>query len=78
MPIFAGIMPQAPKKRITFYQHPDQPRKDLLLMALDWTPEQILAYHEQCKVQHRALFGETEREQLTKGRKIVVRKLDNF
>lgn len=66
------------RKKIRFHTDPDQPRKELLLMAQDWTVEQILEYHEQCKVQHRALHGETERERLTKGRRIVIRKLENY
>jgi len=58
------------KKKITFYNHPDEPHKEQILMALDWTPLQILQYHEAYKAWYTKAFGETEAQRLTKGKKI--------
>lgn len=57
-------------KKITFYSHPDQPRQEQITMARDWTAIQILQYHEAYKAWHTKAFGETEAQQLTKGKRI--------
>ncbi len=61
-----------PKKKITHYQNPGDLHKDQILMAVDWTPRQILEYHEAYKAWHTKAFGETEAQRLTKGKKIVI------
>ena len=60
------------KKKITHFSHPGDPHKDQILMAVDWTPRQILEYHEAYKAWHTKAFGETEQQRLTKGKKIVI------
>jgi hypothetical protein len=61
-----------PKKKITFFSHPGQPHEDQILLAKDWTPLQILEYHEAYKAWHTKTFGETEAQKRTKGKKIVI------
>jgi|GEM_PF-1311150 len=59
------------KKNITFYNHPDDPRKDQILIAKDWTAKEILEWHLESQANHRKMFGESEKDKLTKGKKIM-------
>lgn len=60
------------QKKIKHFSHPGDPRKDQILMAIDWTPRKIPEYHEAYKAWHTKAFGETEKQRLTKGKKIVI------
>jgi hypothetical protein len=60
------------KKKITFFNHPGESHEDQIRMALDWSPLQILQYHEAYKAWRTKAFGETEAQKLTKGKKVVI------
>lgn len=59
------------KKKIRFYSHPDEPRQEQVLMAVDWPDSRIWEYIQAYKIWHRKMHGETEKERLTKGKQIV-------
>lgn len=71
-------LPLTMPKKITFYEPSGQPHEDQILMAVDWTPLQILQYHEAYKAWHTKAFGETEAQRRTKGKKIVIWDPEHF
>ena len=59
------------KKKIAFYNHPDDPGKNQIFLAKVWPGKEILEWHLESQANHRKMFGETEKEELIKGKKIV-------
>jgi hypothetical protein len=60
-----------PSRKIKFYTHPDEPRQEQMHMAVGLTNEEVWEYIGLYKVWHRQMHGETEKERLTKGKRIV-------